>query len=491
MLRMVPLPGKNRGGLWEVFMALFFADLVREFSSSAGAGDFVLAGAVPGHRGFAGVVPAAARFHYCIAGVTHPAEWEVGEGEIGSGGTLVRAPTVSSAGGELVDFAPGLKTVALTVAADWFAAQDHGVAIANVAGLEAALAGKAAAAHEHDAAYAPVGHDHDAVYARAVHDHDAVYAPAVHDHDAVYAPAVHDHDAAYAPVAHGHAFADLSGRPTTLAGYGITDAAAAAHHHDGVYQPLAANLSSLAGLSAGADQLAYATGAGSWALSGLSAFGRSLIDDADAEAGRATLGLGSSATQPVGTSGAAVPLLSNANAWTLEQRLNGGAVSSRLTVSFADANGSGNGLAFAGDANNAWCMYLSDAGRTGQGPRAALTAPAGTYVTRYALRSVVLSPSVVAGTGWTFEHVTQAGASPVLVAELSASGTLRTTGQIVGASFAAAGTQVVGARRTGWTAASGTAARTSFDAASVTTAELAKRVKALIDDLMAHGLIGS
>lgn len=30
---------------------------------------------------------------------------------------------------------------------------------------------------------------------------------------------------------HGHAFADLSGKPTTLSGYGITDAAAAAHGH--------------------------------------------------------------------------------------------------------------------------------------------------------------------------------------------------------------------------------------------------------------------
>ena len=56
------------------------------------------------------------------------------------------------------------------------------------------------------------------------------------------------------------------------------------------------------------------------------------------------------------------------------------------------------------------------------------------------------------------------------------------------------GTAVVGARKTGWATASGTATRTTFDTATVTTAQLAERVKALIDDLHSasgHGLIGT
>lgn len=52
-------------------------------------------------------------------------------------------------------------------------------------------------------------------------------------------------------------------------------------------------------------------------------------------------------------------------------------------------------------------------------------------------------------------------------------------------------TQVVGSRRTGWTAATGSATRTTFDTTTVTTAQLAERVKALIDDLITHGLIGT
>lgn len=74
--------------------------------------------------------------------------------------------------------------------------------------------------------------------------------------------------------------------PTTLSGYGITDA-----------QPLDATLTALAGLSTVADRLPYATGADAFALATFTAFGRSLVDDADAAAGRTTLGLGTLATQ--------------------------------------------------------------------------------------------------------------------------------------------------------------------------------------------------
>jgi hypothetical protein len=52
------------------------------------------------------------------------------------------------------------------------------------------------------------------------------------------------------------------------------------------------------------------------------------------------------------------------------------------------------------------------------------------------------------------------------------------------------GTQLVAARRTGWAAATGTATQTIFATGSVTLPQLAERVKALIDDLIAHGLVG-
>lgn len=57
--------------------------------------------------------------------------------------------------------------------------------------------------------------------------------------------------------------------------------------------------------------------------------------------------------------------------------------------------------------------------------------------------------------------------------------------------FRVNGTQVITSRRTGWAAPTGTATRTTFATGTVTTAQLAERVKALIDDLTTHGLIGA
>jgi hypothetical protein len=54
-----------------------------------------------------------------------------------------------------------------------------------------------------------------------------------------------------------------------------------------------------------------------------------------------------------------------------------------------------------------------------------------------------------------------------------------------------AGVQLLSTRKTGWTAATGTATRTEFVTSTVTLEQLAQRVKALTDDLISHGLIGA
>lgn len=51
--------------------------------------------------------------------------------------------------------------------------------------------------------------------------------------------------------------------------------------------------------------------------------------------------------------------------------------------------------------------------------------------------------------------------------------------------------QVVSSRVTGWTAATGIADRTTFATGSATTQSNAEHIKAIIDDLIAHGLIGA
>ncbi len=80
-------------------------------------------------------------------------------------------------------------------------------------------------------------------------------------------------------------WSEISSTPTTLAGYGIADA-----------QPLDTDLTAIAALISAADKIAYATGAGTWALADFSSAGRALVDDVDAAAQRTTLGLGTVAT---------------------------------------------------------------------------------------------------------------------------------------------------------------------------------------------------
>lgn len=85
----------------------------------------------------------------------------------------------------------------------------------------------------------------------------------------------------WALASHTHAWSDItSGVPTTLSGYGITDA-----------QPLDSELSAIAGLTSAADRVPYFTGAGTAALATFTSAGRNLVDDASVSDQRATLGL--------------------------------------------------------------------------------------------------------------------------------------------------------------------------------------------------------
>jgi hypothetical protein len=67
------------------------------------------------------------------------------------------------------------------------------------------------------------------------------------------------------------------------------------------YQPLDAGLTSISGLTTSADKMIYTTASDTYEVTSLTSAGRAILDDADAAAQRTTLGLGTAATEDVGT----------------------------------------------------------------------------------------------------------------------------------------------------------------------------------------------
>lgn len=95
--------------------------------------------------------------------------------------------------------------------------------------------------------------------------------------------------------------ADATTARATLGVDSAVDAAAALAAGLATKQPLDATLTAFAGLATGINQLAYATGTDTFAQTTLTAFARSILDDADAVTVRATIGSDDASNLTTGT----------------------------------------------------------------------------------------------------------------------------------------------------------------------------------------------
>lgn len=96
-------------------MAFVLADRVKETTVTTGTGTLTLAGAVTGFRSFSSGIGANNTTYYAIASATG-AEWEVGLGTVGAGGTTLARTTIlaSSNAGSVVTLSAGSKEVFVT-----------------------------------------------------------------------------------------------------------------------------------------------------------------------------------------------------------------------------------------------------------------------------------------------------------------------------------------------------------------------------------------
>lgn len=107
-----------------------FVDLVRNYVTTVGTGNFALGPAVNGYSSFAAAVQPGDSFYYSAIGIDKPAEREVGRGTMQADGTISRI----AIGGTLTSFTGGTKTLSLTAAAEWFTQMQAGGAAGSTSG---------------------------------------------------------------------------------------------------------------------------------------------------------------------------------------------------------------------------------------------------------------------------------------------------------------------------------------------------------------------
>lgn len=229
-------------------MALEIYDRVKETTTTTGTGTITLAGAATGFRAFGTVLADADTTYYAIEG---GAEWEVGLGTIGGGGTTLARTSVlaSSNAGAAVNFSAGTKNVFVTTPAALFStAVATFLATPSSANLATLLT--------------------DDAFSMADAELGAL-AGLTSAADKL-------------PYFTGSGTAALADLPAAMRTFLTTPSSAnfASLVSDDAFSLADAELGAIAGLTSAADRLPYFTGSGTAALATFTAGGRALVNSA-------------------------------------------------------------------------------------------------------------------------------------------------------------------------------------------------------------------
>ncbi|WP_417456174.1 hypothetical protein [Kordiimonas sp.] len=236
----------------------------------------------------------------------------------------------------------------LQSALDGKAAAAHGHVIANITGLQTALDGKAAAGHSHTKADIGLGNvdntsDANKPISTATQAALDTKAASSHSHGIVDVTGLQAALDGKAASSHSHTFASLGSKPTTLAGYGITDAASAGHSH--AWSAITGKPSSFAP-SAHGHPISDVTGLQA-ALDSKAGFNRVIVSAAHTAVAEQVVA--------VDTTGAAItitaPASPSANDYFYVADVGANAETNNITVDFGAENFNGSAQDFLMDVN--------------------------------------------------------------------------------------------------------------------------------------------
>ena len=390
-------------------MALIVKDRVQETTSTTGTGTLTLSGAVSGFKTFSAQIGNANTTYYAI---TDGTDWEVGIGTVGAG-TLSRDTVLDSSTGSAVAFSAGIKNVFCTYPAGKSVTLDDVQTLTNKTltspTLTAPVLGTPSSGNLANCTF-PTLNQNTTGSSGSCTGNSATATTATNQS--------------------GGTVAATTGTFTTSLGL---SRATSANAFTLACTDTAANAYIESSWQAGtAISYIWQATPASTSWGGASSFNLQCAGNfyvtTNAGTGGGTISLGGNITSTGSVSATNITSGGNVTGSSASCTGNAATATQAQNLFVNRSAGAATGIAWYTSSYTAWSQYMSPAAATGCGVFGNITAPTGTYVTSWGMRSFIENS---AGYGWTFESGTSSQTTPTIVAEIrSSDGSARFTGNV-------------------------------------------------------------